>query len=77
MQTEDNQNTEPVDIPPVSGPFAEPWSLKKVVALAAVFGSAVYVRRCLNFRCCPCYVRRDQWLGLVRQTFRRSLNIGT
>ena len=32
MQTEENQNTEPVDIPPVTGPYAEPWSLKKLAA---------------------------------------------
>lgn len=43
MQTENNQNTEHVDIPPVSGPFAEPWSLKKIFALAAVFGPAAIV----------------------------------
>ena len=43
MQTEENQNTEPVDIPPVTGPFAEPWSLKKIIGLAAVFGPAAIV----------------------------------
>ena len=43
MQTEDNQNTEHVDIPPVTGPYAEPWSLKKIIALASIFGPAAIV----------------------------------
>ena len=43
MKTEETQNIEKVDIPPVTGPYAEPWSLKKIVALAAVFGPAAIV----------------------------------
>ena len=43
MQTEETQTTEPVDIPPVTGPYAEPWSLKKIIALASVFGPAAIV----------------------------------
>ena len=43
MQTENTQNIEKIDIPPVSGPFADPWSLKKIIGLAAVFGPAAIV----------------------------------
>lgn len=43
MQTENTQNIEEIDIPPVSGPFADPWSLKKIIGLAAVFGPAAIV----------------------------------
>ena len=43
MQSEETQTTEPVDIPPVTGPYAEPWSLKKIIALASVFGPAAIV----------------------------------
>ena len=44
MQTEDTQeNSEHVEISPVAGPFAEPWSLKKIAGLAAVFGPAAIV----------------------------------
>ena len=43
MQSEENQNTEPVDLPPVTGPYTEPWSLKKITALASVFGPAAIV----------------------------------
>ena len=43
MQTEETQTTEPVDIPPITGPYAEPWSLKKIIALASVFGPAAIV----------------------------------
>ena len=43
MQTEETQTAEPVDLPPVTGPYAEPWSLKKIIALASVFGPAAIV----------------------------------
>ena len=43
MQTEETQTTEPVDLPPVTGPYTEPWSLKKIIALASVFGPAAIV----------------------------------
>ena len=43
MQLEENRSLDPVDIPPVTGPYAEPWSLKKIIALAAVFGPAAIV----------------------------------
>ena len=43
MPTEENQKTEHVDIPAVTGPYAESWSLKKIMALAAVFGPAAIV----------------------------------
>ncbi|MDE0314555.1 MAG: Nramp family divalent metal transporter [Candidatus Poribacteria bacterium] len=43
MQSEDTQNPEKFDIPPVTGPYADPWSLKKIIALASVFGPAAIV----------------------------------
>lgn len=43
INSENTQNLETVDIPPVSAPFAAPWSLKKIIALAAVFGPAAIV----------------------------------
>ena len=43
MQTEETQKAEHVDIPPVTGPYTEPWSLKKIIALASVFGPAAIV----------------------------------
>ena len=43
MQTEETQNTEQVAVPPVTGPFSEPWSLKKIIALASVFRPAAIV----------------------------------
>lgn len=43
MHNDDTQNIEKVDIPSVTGPFSEPWSLKKIFALASVFGPAAIV----------------------------------
>ena len=43
MNSEDTQNPEKFDIPPVTDPYAEPWSLKKIIALASVFGPAAIV----------------------------------
>ena len=43
MKTEETENIEKIDIPPVTGPYNEPWSIKKIIALASVFGPAAIV----------------------------------
>ena len=40
---EDNENAVKFESPPVSAPFSDPWSLKKVFRLMAVFGPAAIV----------------------------------
>ena len=58
MQTEDNQNTEHVDISPVTGPYAEPWSLIvkptinfTLARLGNLASERVYSRNCCSLKC--------------------------
>ncbi len=41
--TDPDEPPETIDIPPVGGVFAEPWSGRKLVGLLSVFGPAAIV----------------------------------